>query len=97
MAMQSRALAHQARMVAVQARLASQTMQREITRAAVAQARANMAQAKISSHPCSGQRDVRVVSRSDDDDMGINVDLDQLSSQIQEQVSRSLSNNVRNF
>ncbi len=97
MAMQSKALANQARMMAVQAKLTSQTMQREITRAAVAQARASIAQVKISSHPCSGARTVRVISKSGDDDIDINLDTDQLSRQVEEQVSRSLRNNVRNF
>jgi hypothetical protein len=97
MAMQSRALAEQAKMMVVQARLTSQAMQREITRAAMAQVRANLAQAKIDSHPCSGERTVRVTSRSDDDDTDVNVDVDQLSRQIEEQVSRSLRNSVRNF
>jgi hypothetical protein len=97
MAMQSKALANQAKMMAVQARLTSQAMQREITRAAMAQVRANLAQAKISSHSCSGEHTVRVTSRSGDDDMDINVDLDQISRQVEEQVSRSLRNSVRNF
>ena len=95
--MQSRELARQAKLMAVQARLTSQTMQREIMRAALIQARTNMAQVKVSSHSCNGQRDVRVVSRSGDEDMDINVDLDQISRQVEDQVSRSLRNSVRNF
>jgi hypothetical protein len=97
MAMQSKALANQARVMAVQARLTSETMQREITRAALAQARANMTQVKVSSHPCNGGKSVRVSSRSGDDGTDIDVDLDQISRQVEEQVSRSLRNNVRNF
>lgn len=95
--LQSKALATQARLMAVQARLTSETMQREITRAAVAQARASIAQAKASSRPCSGARTVHVASRSDDDDVNIDVNLDQLSNQIEQQVSRSLRTTVRNF
>lgn len=94
---QSRALATQAKLMAVQARLSSETMQREITRAAIAEARANIVQAKANSHPCSGARTVHVSSRSDDHDVDLNIDLDQLSNQVQEQVSRSLRNTVRNF
>lgn len=95
--MEAKALAQQARMMAVQVRLSSQAMQREVTRTAMAQARANIAQAKINSHPCPGQRTVHVSSRSADEDMDINVDLDQLSNQIEEQVSRSVNSSIRNF
>lgn len=94
---QSKALETQARLMAVQARLTSETMQRELTRVAMAQARTSIAQARISAHPCSGARTVHVVSRSDDNDTDVNIDLDQLSNQIEQQVSRSLRNTVRNF
>ena len=97
MAMQSRAIAEQARMMVLQAKLTSQTVQREMTRTALAQARANIVQTKSNSHPCGGARTVHVSSRSGDDDMDIDVNLDQLSNQIEEQVSRSLRSNVRNF
>ena len=93
--MQSKALAEQAKLMAVQARLTSREMQREFTRAALEQARASIAQAK--SHPCNGARTVHVSSRSDDQDIDVNVDMDQLSRQIEDQVSRSLRNSVRNF
>jgi hypothetical protein len=97
--MQSKALAEQARLMAVQATLTSREVQREITRAALAQARANVAQAKSKSHPCSGEHAVWVTSRSGDGgrDISVDVDTDQLSHQVEEQVSRSLRNSVRNF
>ena len=95
--LQSKALAEQARMMAVQARLTSREMQREMTRAAVAQARANIAQAKMNSHPCPGQRAVHVSARSEAGDTDVDVDLDQLSNQIEEQVNRAVTNSVRNF
>lgn len=92
--MQSKALAEQAKLMAVQARLTSREMQREITRAALEQARASIAQAK--SRPCNGARTVHVSARSDDG-TDVDIDLDQLSNQIEQQVSRSLRNSVRNF
>jgi hypothetical protein len=101
MKMQSKAMATQAKLMAVEARLTSEAMQREMRRAALAQVRANIAQAK--SHPCNGARTVHVSSRSNSDgnmDLDVNdvdVNLDQLESQIEEQVSRSLRNTVRNF
>jgi hypothetical protein len=94
---QSKALATQARIMAVQVRLNSQAMQREITRAALAQARASMTQAKINSHSCSGEQAVRVSSRSGDDDFDVNVDVDQISRQIEDQVTRRIRNSVPNF
>jgi len=93
--LQSKALAAQAKLMAVQARLNSREMQREITRVAVAQARANIAQAKMNSHACNSQRAVHVSARSDDGDTDLDVDLDQLSTQIEQQVNRSL-NSIRN-
>ncbi len=97
MALQSELLAKQAkvqaRLVAEQVRVNSQ-VQREISRAARAQVHAKLAQAKLKSHPCAGQKTVLV---SDEGDMDMNVDVDQLSSQIEQQVSRSLRNTVRNF
>jgi len=94
MKMQSKALATQAKLMAVEARLTSQTMQREMRRAALAEVRANIAQAK--SHPCNGARTVHVAA-SDDDDINIDVNLDQLGSQIEEQVSRTLRSTSRTF
>ena len=94
--LQSKALAAQARMMAVQARLTSREMQREITRAAVAQARANIAQARMNSHPCPRQRAVHVSARADDGDTNMDVDLDQLSNQIEEQVNRAVNSSIRN-
>jgi hypothetical protein len=101
MALQSKLLAKQAtlqaKLVAQQARLNSQLVEREITRAALVEARTSIAQAKINSHPCSGQRTVHVTTRSDNGDTDIDIDTDQLSRQIEQQVSRSLRNSVRNF
>ncbi len=98
MALQSKLMAQQAKLqaklAAQQARVNSQ-VQREISRAAMVQVRATLAQAKIKSHPCPGQKTVLV--SAGDDDMDINVDVDQLSNQIEQQVSRSLRNTVRNF
>lgn len=98
MALQSRLLDReakvQARLVARQARINSQ-VQREMSRAALVQIRASLAQAKVKSHPCPGEKTVLV--SVGDDDMDINLDVDQLSSQVEQQVSRSLRNTVRNF
>lgn len=98
MAMQSRLVAKQAKlqakMAAQQARINSQ-VQREMSRAVLAEVRTNLAKAKISSHACPGQR--AVVVTAGDNDMDINVDVDQLSNQIEEQVTRSLRSTMRNF
>ncbi len=91
MAMQSKAIATQARLMAVQARLTSQSMQREITRAAMAQARANMAQVRIS-HSTGNLHALQVRSG----DREIDVNLDGLSERINDEVQRSLES-VRNF
>ena len=73
--------------------------QREIARAAVAQARANLHQMRWNtSSPCRGnaaasQRAARSAHDADDD----TPDLERLSHDIEEEVSRSLDVNVRNF
>jgi hypothetical protein len=95
--LQSKALAVEAKMMAMQARVTSREMQREITRAALAQARADIGQARMNSHPCPGQRAVHVSARSDDGDTDVDVDLDQLSNQVGEQVSRVVNSSIRNF
>jgi len=91
MALQSRALATQARLMAVQARLTAQSMQREITRTALAQARVNIAQARTS-RPCDNLRALHI--RSGDRDIDVNVQ--GLSDRINDEVQRNLES-VRNF
>jgi hypothetical protein len=68
--------------------------QREMTRAAAAQARATAVHMRLNnSHPCPERRTARV--RSDDD--GQDVDWGQISREIEQDVSRSMDFNVRNF
>jgi len=67
--------------------------QREVARAAAARARAAVYQTRLNSHPCPESQSVRVSSDNDGD----NVDLDDLSREIQQEVSRSMDVNVRNF
>jgi hypothetical protein len=96
MAVQSRLLADQARlqakMMAQQARLSSQAMQREISRAAIAQARVNIAQARL---------DSRIACRTSIDravrDSMSNTDWNQLGRDISDQVNRSVQDSLRNF
>ena len=86
MALQSREVQH-----------AMANAQREMARVGAVQARANAAQAKMNSHPCNGNRTVHVSSRSGDDDVNVDVDLDQVSRQIEEQVSSSFKAGARTF
>ncbi len=97
LAMQSKLLADQARLQArlleQQVRLNSQAMQREINRAALAQARANMAQTRLhAQHPCRDSADH--VAR---DSASESTDWDQLGRDISEEVTRSMQDSIRNF
>jgi hypothetical protein len=97
-ALQSRLLARQAKLqakLAVQQERVNARIQREASRVARAQARASLAQAKLSTRACNGNP--AVYATSGDGDMDINVDVDQLSNQIEEQVTRSLRSTVRTF
>ena len=67
--------------------------QRQIALAAKAQARADKYQERGNSHPCPGTRSVRLTADDDTQD----TDWGQLSREIQEEVSRSVEVNVRNF
>jgi hypothetical protein len=90
-ALQSNLLAKQAKLqakLAAQQELVNSRIQREASREARAQVRASLAQAKLSTHSCNGKPAVYVTSG--DEDLNINLDTDQLSGQIEEQVSRSL-------
>jgi hypothetical protein len=66
--------------------------QREMARANAAQARAAVYQAKASAHPCPN-RSARVTSDNDED----NVDWGRFSREIEQEVSRSMDESVRNF
>lgn len=91
---QAKVVAAQAKVMAVHVRLASETMQREITRAALVQARANTLQ------ECRRLREQATKNRDRASSYNMQqygIDMDQLSNQINDQVSRSLENGLRNF
>ncbi len=99
---QAQMMAAQAKVMAVQARLASRAMQREITQAALAQARANILQVRLKTlQECRPLHDHAMKNRdqasSSYEMQQYGIDMDQLSNEITDQVSRSLENSLRNF
>jgi hypothetical protein len=85
------------RAMALQSRELQRAManaQREMARAGVAQARATAVQMRLNnSHPCPERRTARVSSDEDAQD----IDWGQFSREIEQEVSRSIEVNVRNF
>jgi hypothetical protein len=67
--------------------------QREMARAGAAQARAAVYQEKANGHPCPSKHSARVTSDNDED----KVDWGRFSGEIEQEVSRSMNESVRNF
>ncbi len=92
----------QLKMIAMQSRAASRAMQHEIAAMAQAQTRLAAMQTRIAHLSCRGSQQsnwsnnvVQVHSRGNRVD--VDLDMDRLSREIDEEVSRSMANSVRNF
>jgi DNA-binding protein YbaB len=94
----------QAKMIAMESRLQASAVQREVAAAVRAQTRLAAMQTKVAHLSCRGSegsnwsnRVVRLRSNGNGQVINIDLDMNRLSKEINEEVSRSLANSVRNF